>query len=318
MSEAADLEQASDAPVDSSQTPQAEVARDSAGTLLRQAREAAGMDLAALAVTLKVPARKLEALEADQLDQLPGEMFTRALAASVCRALHIDAAPVLQQLPQAEKSPFHQPQPSLNTPFRSSGGRSPVAWSSLASRPAVWVIAALLLGAVLLLIAPSVPGLGAYFDRTADTGTAADTALARAGADAASTPSTPAELRAADTVATPQANPAPVTALAPASSPSVAPALTPATALAAPAAPAAAADLVRFSASADTWVEVVDAAGKQPLRRVLNAGESVSTGGALPLKVTVGRADAVQVVVRGKPLDLAASARDNVARFEVK
>lgn len=315
MSEAADLEQASDAPVDSSQTPPAEVVCDSAGTLLRRAREAAGVDLAALAVTLKVPARKLEALEADQLDQLPGEMFTRALAASVCRALHIDAAPVLQQLPQAEKSPFHQPQPSLNTPFRASGGRSSVAWSSLAARPAVWVIAALLLGAVLLLIAPSVPGLGAYFSRTADTGTAVDTAPARAGVGAASTSPAPAELRAADTVATPQANPAPLTALAPASNPSVAPALTPATALAAP---AAVADLVRFSASADTWVEVVDAAGKQPLRRVLNAGDSVSTGGALPLKVTVGRADAVQVLVRGKPLDLAASARDNVARFEVK
>ena len=317
MSEATEPEVTGVAPAD---TPPAPVARDSAGTLLRRAREAAGLDLGALAVTLKVPERKLEALEADQHDQLPGEMFTRALAASVCRALHIDAAPVLAQLPQAEKSPFHQPQPSLNTPFRASGSRSSALVSGLLARPAVWVIAALLLGAVLLLVAPSVPGLGAYFNRSAPATPVAEGQPARAANEVAAPAAAPApaELRAADAVAAPANPPAVVVAVpppaqAPASTPSVAPALTPATALATPAA-----ELVRFEASADTWVEVVDAAGKQPLRRVLNAGESVAAGGALPLRVTVGRADAVRVSVRGKPLDLAASARDNVARFEVK
>ena len=37
-----------------------------AGALLRQAREAAGLHIAALAVSLKVPVKKIEALEAQE------------------------------------------------------------------------------------------------------------------------------------------------------------------------------------------------------------------------------------------------------------
>ncbi|HPH15047.1 MAG TPA: helix-turn-helix transcriptional regulator, partial [Burkholderiaceae bacterium] len=69
----------------------------SAGALLRQAREAAGLHIAALAVSLKVPVKKLEALESDRLDLLPDAVFARALASSMCRALKIDAAPILER-----------------------------------------------------------------------------------------------------------------------------------------------------------------------------------------------------------------------------
>ena len=55
--------------------------------LLRQAREQAGVHVAALAVALKVPVRQLEALEQGRFDLLPDHTFARALAASVCRAL---------------------------------------------------------------------------------------------------------------------------------------------------------------------------------------------------------------------------------------
>src|SRR6059036_2717399 len=72
----------------------------SAGSLLREAREAAGLHVATLAVALKVPVRKLEALEDDRYDQLPDAVFVRALASSVCRTLKIDAQPVLERLPQ--------------------------------------------------------------------------------------------------------------------------------------------------------------------------------------------------------------------------
>ena len=46
-----------------------------AGALLRQAREAAGLHVAALAVALKVPVRKLEALEDNRWDVLPDLVF---------------------------------------------------------------------------------------------------------------------------------------------------------------------------------------------------------------------------------------------------
>jgi cytoskeleton protein RodZ len=71
-----------------------------AGTLLRHAREAQGLHIAALAAALKVPQRKLEALERDEYGALPDPSFTRALALSVCRSLKIDSAPVLALLPK--------------------------------------------------------------------------------------------------------------------------------------------------------------------------------------------------------------------------
>jgi cytoskeleton protein RodZ len=66
------------------------------------------------------------------------------------------------------------------------------------------------------------------------------------------------------------------------------------------------------------WVEVVDAKGEVRLRRNVGAGEKVECGGVPPLAVVVGRADSLDMEVRGKPFDFAALAKDNVARFEVK
>lgn len=67
-----------------------------------------------------------------------------------------------------------------------------------------------------------------------------------------------------------------------------------------------------------SWVQVRDANGALALQRNLAAGESVSVSAPTPLAVIVGRADATEVIVRGKPFDLTAVARENVARFEVK
>jgi cytoskeleton protein RodZ len=51
---------------------------------------------------------------------------------------------------------------------------------------------------------------------------------------------------------------------------------------------------------------------------MMSAGEGVGVSGKRPLSVVVGRAEAVDVMVSGKPFDLAAATRDKVARFEVK
>ncbi|MGQ2981241.1 MAG: RodZ domain-containing protein [Polaromonas sp.] len=48
------------------------------------------------------------------------------------------------------------------------------------------------------------------------------------------------------------------------------------------------------------------------------AGEAAGASGALPLAAVVGRVDATQVQVRGRPFDLGPVSKDNVARFEVK
>lgn len=132
------------------------VAQQGAGELLKQSREAAGLHIAALAVLLKVPVKKLEALEANRLDLLPDAVFIRALASSVCRTLKIDAAPVLARLPQTDAPKLTYQGVGINAPFRSPGdGPGPTIWAQV-SRPAVLAGLVLLLGALVLIFLPAI------------------------------------------------------------------------------------------------------------------------------------------------------------------
>ena len=127
-----------------------------AGELLKRAREATGLHIAALAVLLKVPVKKLEALEASRFDLLPDAVFVRALASSVCRTLKIDAAPVLALLPQTDAPKLTLQGAGINAPFRTPGdGPGPSVWSQL-SRPAVLAGVLLLLGALVLIFLPAI------------------------------------------------------------------------------------------------------------------------------------------------------------------
>lgn len=288
----------------------------SAGVILRQAREASGLHIAALAVSLKVPVKRLEALEADRFDLLPSAVFTRALASSVCRALKIDSAAVLAQLPGlAAPRLEYAHQSSLQAYSGSSSHHRPTLGGSL-SRPALAGGALLLVAAALVVFVPPSP-LGFLKSGVGD-------------AAVVTTPVTP--LDAAANAATIEASPAaPVSPVAAPVAPlAVAVTLPAAKSGPVPVAPALSAapgpetakgpatGLVVFNPTAASWVEVTDAQGVVLLRRMLAAGEVAGASGALPLSAVVGRADVTRVQVRGQPLDLTPIARDNVARFEVK
>ena len=134
---------------------EAAVAGTSAGALLRQAREAAGLHVAALAVSLKVPVRKLEALENDRYDQLTDAVFARALASSVCRTLKVDPQPVLDRLPQTTAPRLVQDHEGIGAPFRAPGDAAPPGWREYLKRPVALAVGGLLLGAVAILVLPN-------------------------------------------------------------------------------------------------------------------------------------------------------------------
>ncbi|MDE2593067.1 MAG: helix-turn-helix domain-containing protein [Burkholderiales bacterium] len=90
----------------------------SAGLMIRQAREAQGIEIDTLASIIKVPAAKLQALESDDRAVLPDANFNRALAMTVCRALKIDPSPVLALMPAAVAVALASNKPPLNQPFR--------------------------------------------------------------------------------------------------------------------------------------------------------------------------------------------------------
>ena len=97
-----------------------------AGSLLRGAREAAGIHIEALAVALKVPVSKLEALEADKYEALLDTVFVRALASSVCRTLKLDPVQVLSLLPPLYPVPVSACSPLMRPPRRATDYRGHV------------------------------------------------------------------------------------------------------------------------------------------------------------------------------------------------
>ena len=295
-----------------------------AGELLKQAREAAGLHIAALAVLLKVPVKKLEALEADRMDLLPDAVFIRALASSVCRTLKIDASPVLARLPRTEAPKLTYQGSGINTPFRSPGdGPGPSFWAQV-SRPAVLAGLVLLLAALVLIFLPFIKtNLNEVKSQATDPRatppvTAGSTAYTGAGKTATSSlpiavPAAPMSPTASADVATPaqtgSGTSSPFKALtAGMESPTFV--VTPK--------PPTDTDVIVFTAKGQSWVEATDATGQVVLRRVLNAGETTGASGVLPLKVVIGSVNETQVQIRGKAFDLNAVAKDNVARFEVK
>jgi cytoskeleton protein RodZ len=263
-----------------------------AGMLLRQMREAHGLHVAAMAFSLKVPVNKLEALEAGRIDLLPDVVFARGLAASVCRNLKVDPTQVLELLPRHGASRLGSDGPVVNTPFRPPGAGPNFSVPSRLASPAMLAVLVLLVGALSLLLWPK----------------ARDAADAVVTAPVANTP--------APMVVEPASAPAPAAEpLAAASSPLAVPAGS-----AASAASSVSADggIFVVTAKGESWVQVTDANGAMPLNRVVKPGETVQVAGQVPLKVVVGRADAVEIQVRGQPLNLAPMTKVNVARFEVK
>jgi cytoskeleton protein RodZ len=279
-----------------------------AGGLLRQARQAQGLHIAALAAAIKVVPRKLELLESDQFDQLPDATFTRALAQTVCRTLKIDAAPILALLPPPKGHRLEQVAEGLNTPFRERPGRlEPKEWAS-ATNPVLWIVGLIV---VLTLAVYAMPASWLPFGdsavtrpRPADVGAAPSVVTETVATPIA--PASAADASPAAAVATPSASePGLATAPAPATAPDAVTAV-------------AASGVLQFRASAQTWIEVTDARGQSLISRVLLPGESVGLDGVTPMKVRIGNAAVTQVVFRGQPLELAAHTRDNIARFDLK
>ena len=315
-----------------------------AGALLRQAREAAGMHIAALAVSLKVPVKKLEALEQDRFDLLPDSVFVRALASSVCRTLKLDASAVLERLPQTSAPKLTYQGAGINAPFRSPGeGPRPSIWTQV-SRTAVLAGLALLLGALVLIFMPAakqdavngkaevdgvplagvevvkpLPAAVAMASPGLATEAPAPVAQAKEPVATVSAASTAQPLATAAVPLSISSVPSATPLAARGSASAAMPAVVAAVPSPAPAASQAVpAGIVTFHAKGESWVEVTDAKGTVVLRRTLTAGEVAGASGVLPMAAVVGRADATQVQVRGKAFDLNAVARDNVARFEVK
>lgn len=278
-----------------------EPTQPSAGQLIKQARMQAGLHIAALAVTLKVPVKRLEALEDDNLNLLPDMVFVRALAASVCNTLKIDPEPILALMPKSGSTRLDNVSKSIDTPIRRSAlSNDKVNPMDFMKTP--WMIggAALLLGAAAIYFWPAMKSDSTKTIQESKTSGVIEMASKESNA-----------IQVTPVVATPV-----TAATAPAISTDTA---NQSSALTASANTTTVSDgIVAFKASGDTWIEVKDAKGATVFKQLMKAGESAGANGVLPLSVTVGSTNFTQVLVRGQVKDLTSIAKNNVAFFEVK
>lgn len=323
------------------------------GQQLRAAREARGLHLAMLSVTLKVPVRQLEALENDQYDAFRGPAFVRAVAQAMCRHLGLDPAPVLAGLPSTAATlrvhPAAVTSPSKPLAVRRMGGRN---WSV---SPQVLGLGALMLAGTAALLWWPTPAPRDVADSvvpplvdasSADLPVSVNvpsqpqaSAEAAAGGLAAVPASVPASAPASAPATAAALAPAPAPALVPvpaspassgfprpgaaagANSPGAVPAATPAVGASATGSAAATAarpaDL-QIAASGETWLEVRDARGQIVINRLLKAGETQAVELAPPYSVVIGRAHLAKVTRAGKDVDLTPHTKVSTARFEVQ
>ncbi|MFC6980512.1 RodZ domain-containing protein [Microbulbifer taiwanensis] len=299
---------------------------------MRRAREAAGLSREELSRRLCMIGNKLELLERDEYDCLPGSLYVRGYIRNACKELGINAEPVLQAYAGycgAEEE---------SREILAHVSRGPVVQERKRSFKGLALLPLLVVGGVFwwmhgrdamppLVIAEKPPveeAQIAAFGSEAQSGIAAEQSLAGGGAVEA-----PAEEAVAFEQVAEAALPAPEDAAEagfevsefPAEEASIAagPAelepspvtsqVEPATEGSAPAeaetavVEGAAVEVLQLSFDEDSWVEVKDASGSVLMAKVQPAGSEASLTGQPPFQLMLGNASGTRVRYRGELVD---------------
>ena len=293
------------------------------GSLLRAAREAKGLPIAAVAQSLKLSTRQVEALEADDWSHLPGGVFVRGFIRNYARFLAIDPDPLLAALDAVQPAPA----PPEDLQPHCEGASMPLAGGERRRDRMVMLSGlALVLGAlaVYFLVPDGARDEGAATSAEQASESAGQTAsAAAAGGEAtpADTPVQPQEASAGPAAQQPAAMPGPQETVTPLGNLQPRPLASPAAgAVPTPAAqpqvtpPAPTPSATGKAAAGDTalgltfvkhsWVEVRDASGKVVFSQLSTPGSEYSVSGSPPFTVRVGKSSTVSVLHKGKQLEL--------------
>jgi cytoskeletal protein RodZ len=99
--------------------PEAAVSAESIGSFLKRHREQKGMSVAEISRDTRIPLKSIHAIEADQFDNLPGEVFTRGFLKSYAVAVGILPAEVLASYDAKRRAFFMTPLP-IQAPLRAT------------------------------------------------------------------------------------------------------------------------------------------------------------------------------------------------------
>jgi cytoskeleton protein RodZ len=300
------------------QIPSAARVAQGPGAILRDAREAAGLERDALAARLRLEPKVIEAVETEAYERLPGPAFTKGYIRSIAKELGIDPTQALAQYTALA----NVAEPVL-ADFES---RAPAQITSSSKR--IQFISYALIAVVLVLIA--VWWQRHYNSRVAPPDTGDDslssapliapepsiplpytfTIVEHAGAPLAQ----PETWRRQSDGSTPPAVDDTLPALDPAVT--AAPPEAPTNGSTAPPVATANGELV-LAAARDSWVEVTDLNRTRLHFGLIKGGERVAVTGKAPYDLVIGNAPAVTVNFRGAAVDVGAYAINGVARMAV-
>jgi len=301
------------------------------GRQLTVAREKLGLSVADIARHLKLGIRQVEALEAEDYDQLPGPTFVRGFIRNYAKLLQIDAGPLLAAYQQRSPQTLAPLSVAPSKAVSFSDARSP-GWGKYRFA----VIGLALLAGLLAGFYHYFPGVLARLQ--------VQNRLSRVVAHSlppAPKPAAPAARRPLPVVSkappapapvlpppsapvvksSPPAHPSPAAALAGSSAPStqaksvVVPSVSPAVAHGVA---GSGPDHIGLKFSADSWVEVRDGSGAVIFSQLNHAGGHQDVYGRAPLQVVVGNAGTVKLIYNGRPVDLAPYTKIDVAHLTLK
>lgn len=291
----------------------------SAGALLAQARQDAGLSVDDIATQLKLAPRQVNAIERDDFASLPGRTFVRGFVRNYARLLKLDVDAVLAALPGDGSAPTPE------RPVAPSAARS-IGEMPRDARPrpgaARWAIP---------LVLVAIVGVAAFYEfarpplpaqpvaQGADPSAPTQPAAAPVQAPAAAQSGPPAASPAAGG-APPSATelPNPLSTAAPAPDAVSAPIRdTPVVPGAAATSPAGRSQLA-LAFRGTSWIEVRDRTGNVVLSITGTSGATREIPVAPPGEVIIGNAAVVDASWRGRQVDLAPYTKQNVARIKLE
>ena len=283
-----------------------EPARMPLGAVLLAAREHHQWSIEDVSNHLRLSPRQITALENDDFSALPEPMITRGYIRNYARLLEIDAEPLIEAYRAYAPNAY-----SHSLAMHSAN----ILISSQQKRSRIVYIAGFLLVAVLV-------GLWLFYTKYVPRQVAKQEDAAQQQA-AQSTFNVPTDSSASTEV---QPAPQPQEFVPPAETDSTGTVAAPTSANEAPAvengageeAAATGGAPLRFSVSADSWISVQDASGKEIFNKIKRAGSDDEVQGQPPFKVIIGNAGASQLYYNGQPVDLAPHTNANVARITLE
>ena len=302
--------------------------RSRCGGALRTARESQGLSIQDIASRLRLGPKQIEALETDNFTALPEPTIVRGFIRNYAKQLKINAEPLLDAYNVlVPGSDLHRLIVKPSTNMKMTSHKKPKLGRYLL------VVLAALLGLGLWLfyqsyiqkphptalgesaIGEGVNIEGVNSEIAVSTEPLPEAALPAAEREAALQTSTELTLPAAPLADVPL-NPTDAnlsntaTTTLPAS---VEPAVIP------PAAPNPnGVAKLEFSATQETWINVVDASGREIYNKIIFAGSRESIDVTPPVNVTVGNAGATSMSMGGKPVELAPHSRNNVSHIKLE